>query len=88
MFDMTEYLLSSGVVSPQNTPKGTFVVVFKDEPKYALPVSFSSHNVFCQDRLKDLSALAGSCWKREYFTRVFKLFWAMECLEEKQIIKL
>ena len=50
MFDMTEYLLSSGVVSPQNTPKGTFVVVFKDEPKYALPVSFSSHNVFCQDR--------------------------------------
>ena len=50
MFDMTEYLLSSGVVSPQNTQKGTFVVVFKDDPKYALPVSFSSHNVFCQDR--------------------------------------
>ena len=50
MFDMTGYLLSSGVVSPQNTPEGTFIVVFKDEPKYALRVNFSSHNVFCQDR--------------------------------------
>ena len=50
MFDMTGCLLSSGVVYPQNTPEGTFIVVFKDEPKYALRVSFSSHNVFCQDR--------------------------------------